>query len=474
MLVKHYLLLFLTAVLVRGTVFELFIAPEQRYHQADSNDYHLCGALLTYTHGLTRMDNGEPIFWRTPGYPAYLYPFYKFLSEPYIDFEKHERTHRWAIWVQLILSSLAPLLLFGLALQITGSLFISWALALIGVFHIGFVLASTYLLTDALAALFFYLFLWALASVWLRRGTLQHNKRWAVLIIGAALALAAYTWMRPNGEFYALFVIALMLLLPAQSWADRLRKPLLFALVFFASLSPWYIRNYRATGQWFFCPMAGTYLNCFAVPKILCRLHGWSIADCCQFSHQSVGQMVTQRRQQAQAIGSTEIISPYLVVKEFAYPIIKAHPWYFLQDWVVQVVKTTFDLFSYQLAAIALNCYRWDPLEEFLTVKLHTTLLGAVPWWIKLFSWLELFFYLFVWIGIIGGFVNFVRKPWATQSVVWFVLMVLFGLFVAQTGGFGYARLRIPVEPLLLIASLMFYGQTLRPVAGTLLTRQAR
>jgi hypothetical protein len=465
---KQFVLLFLAAFALRGITLHFFITPEQRYHQADSGDYHICGALLAYTGSFTRPDNGEPIFWRTPGYAAYLYPFYKWIGQPVAAFELHERTHRWALWVQIFLSSIVPILFFFLALQLTGNLVIAWLLAFIGIIHIGFILASTYLLTDALASIFFYLFLLCFMAAWFTRGQLHVIQRWTVLLAGAASFLACYTWMRPNGEFFALMTMIIMLFLPAISWKDRLKKPMLFGVVFFAALSPWYVRNYQSTGKLFFCPMAGAYMNAFCVPKIVRRLTGWNYTQCANAVNNAVAQE-TIRRAQARPAGDTTVISGYLVSREIAYPVVKQYPLYFLQDWIVEVIKTTFDLFSYQLVAIDQKCYQWDPPEEFLLTKLHATLLGPLPLWMRTIGWIELLLYLFVWSAVFYGAIFFVLQPlWnflryktplPTMTILWLICLAMFGGFVLQTGGFGYARLRIPVEPLLLIMALTFYFQ---------------
>lgn len=463
----QFLLLFLAAFAVRGVVFESFIRPAQRYHQPDSGDYHVCSVLLAYFKTFVRVDTGEPVFWRTPGYAAYLYPFYKLFPSTDAKFETHAQAHRWAIRFQILISSVIPWLLYLLAFELTGSTLIGWLLALMSVVHLGFVLASTYLLTDALASIFFYLFLICLAKTWLHAGQLQHNTRWYWLMVGAAATLGIYTWMRPNGEFYAIVAALVMLCMPSLSWWDRIKKPLLFILVFFASLSPWYIRNYQHTGHFFFCPMAGVYLNSFCVPKILRRLTTNTFTECANMAHGTVAQLTQQKAQQAKEAGDTRVVSGYLIAKEVAYPIIKGYPLYFLQDWIAEVWKTVFDLFSHQLVAIVQNCYQWDPPEEFLSKKLQTVLLGPIPLWIKLLGWLELLLYIIMWIGVVRGFAQFVYRPllawWRhgtplpASTIVWLVCLVLFWGFVIQTGGFGYARLRIPVEPLVIIASLMWY-----------------
>jgi hypothetical protein len=156
---KNLSILFLLSFILRASFFFFFMQHEERYHQPDSNDYHTCAVILGLTKSFTRPDNNDPIFWRTPGYPLFLLPFYQFQGIKGGDFNANAPAQKQAIWTQIIIVSFIPLILFFLALLLTHSYPIAWITAWLSVFHIGFILASTHLLTDALASFFFYLFL---------------------------------------------------------------------------------------------------------------------------------------------------------------------------------------------------------------------------------------------------------------------------------------------------------------------------
>src|SRR5258708_4439596 len=70
-------------------------------------------------------------------------------------FEENRTAQLVSIWVQIILASSIPIILFYLAYLLTSQSAIATALAWISVFHPGLVLASTYLLTEGLALIFF-------------------------------------------------------------------------------------------------------------------------------------------------------------------------------------------------------------------------------------------------------------------------------------------------------------------------------
>ena len=119
-------LLFLLAFFLRGLVFYSYTQHENRFQQPDTLDYHNSTICMYIGTGMSRPQNGQPIFWRTPGYPAFLYPFYAWQKPSYGTFEANIDGIKSALWVQIFLSSFTPILLFFLALLLTGSFGLGW------------------------------------------------------------------------------------------------------------------------------------------------------------------------------------------------------------------------------------------------------------------------------------------------------------------------------------------------------------
>ena len=148
-------------------------------------------------------------------------------------------------------------------------------------------------------------------------------------------------------------------------------------------------------------------------------------------------------------------------------PLIIQYPHYFIYDWFVQNIKTTFDLYSYQLVAIANNAYYYDPVEEFLTGKSCGLFMGTtVTNSSRTIAWVEFFFMLALWFALLGGLWCFMLKPlWHKNSTsfifamqrLWFISVLIIAAPIAMTGVFGYARLRLPIEPLIIILALSFW-----------------
>ncbi len=466
----NLLCLFLIAILIRSLVFAFYIAPHEFYLQPDSRDYHYCACSLAAGHGMAHPDNLYPTFWRTPGYPLYLTIFYRIFGVQSLDFLKNKKQLEASIWVQILLCSLLPVLLFFLALHLTASSLLAWCVAWISVFHLGFVLATNYILSDALASLLlmiFFLFFYRITRfIGEPRMRGIHYNASVMNICGAAFFLGLYTWLRPNGQF-TVFVAAGMLLLTALSWKVKMRTVFLFLLTFFIVIGGWYIRNYRLTGHWFFCPMTGAYVQTFCAPKIVRSLTGRPLIECMNYVLQHVGAALKQEYQRVKTETPHLYLSRELVCGKVAWPIIFAHPFYFVRDWIKEVLKTTFDPYASQLVAFANNTYSYDPPEEFLFEKLYLCLFGQpMPIFSRLLCWIDFLFLVWVWIGLLGGLWLFLIKPLFRREIsnelrfyraLWLKTGIFVGGLVVLTGGFGYARLRMPVEPLVLIMTLTWW-----------------
>jgi len=500
---KQFLLLFLVTFALRAMMFAGFmqhrtllrqgyegqVDQHVRYNQPDSPDYHQAALCLALGNGMSTIGTNQPIFWRTPGYPLYLAAFYKWFGITSADFNANQAAQRAALWVQIFVCSFIPIILFYLAYLLTGIYLIAWLTAWISALHIGLILASTYLLTEGLGMIFFYLFLIFFYRLLLMRPiatftmlktpfalSLSKRKTGAypstgsgrtapiICALSAALTLSIYTWIRPMGEFVGIIATGMLLLLSPGSWSVALQQSLIFAVPFFTSLLPWYWRNYTLTGGWFFCPLSGIYLNCFCAPKILRRTMNISLLNAWKYTQQLAQQ---ELRNAYQSIAGTgKFLSP-LLSRNVALPIITAYPLYFALDWIQEALKTLLDLYSSQFPTFVNNTFWYDPLEDFLLDKTMACLWSApLPLWMRILCWTELVYALLLWVGLLGGAWVFMFTTFFTQKNsafilrmrwLWFVCGIIIGAVVAMTGGFGYARLRLPVEPLMIILSLTFW-----------------
>lgn len=467
----HLSLVFIVALLLRLGTFFLYVQHDERYKQPDSFDYHICAVCLKVGNGMTRFDNNEAIFWRTPGYPFYLSLFYRWYDIKTSNFSDNSQPQKAAILVQIFLCSFIPLLIFFLVHALTASYMIAWIATWISVFHLGFILASCYILSDALAQIFFILFLYYFYKSFLlwfeprKKNILTKNM--LITISLAALSLALYTWIRPNGQ-YVVVLASAMLLLGHCSLRLKLSQIALFCLIFFAGISGWYFRNYAMTGHWFYCPMSGPILQTFCAPKILRRVSNKPLDQCIYYLLNQVGPLLKLEMERLKRVAPHMQISKELVCASIAQPWILNYPGYFLYDWTKEVLKTTFDLYASQLVAMVNKTHQWDPPEEFLSEKIMLCLYKQpMNLLMRIICWLELIFSLLLWIGVWFGCCMFLFFPLFKKGKVdnstiklqalWLKTGILIGGLVIMTGGFGYARLRMPADPLLITLAVTFW-----------------
>ncbi len=465
---KNLLLLFIVAFLVRAAVFQCYVQYNQRYRQPDSMDYHNCAMSMMMGTGMHRPDTFTPIFWRTPGYPLFIAFFYNLFGITSPLFEQNTTAQKAALWTQIAISSIIPLLIFVLIYFLTNILTIAWLTAWIFVFHIGTVLASTYLLTEALSLVFFFPFLIFFYKDWRIYGEkkLGDSSPWIWYTILAALCLGIVAWIRPMGEFVAILTALLTLFLDNRSWKMKLKKIGLFILIFFLMTAPWYARNYRITGKIFFCPMFGPYLNSFCAPKILRDTTSMNLPQSIRYQYKKAKDAA--QKDEITAYRCKKRGCKEMSALKVALPVLKQHPWIFARDWIKEVIKTTLDLHSYQLVCFSKNSFMYDPLEEFLTVKWSECIYKQpMPLAMRLLVFLELIFEILKWVGLLLGAWLFLFIPLfkrfnvseQTKKIcfLWIKVVPIIGAIVFMTGGFGYARLRLPIDPLMVMLSLTFW-----------------
>lgn len=456
--IQRYLIVLLIAFLLRALTFTLYIQHNQRYRQPDTLDYHFCALSLYAKNDMCRLDDGKPIFWRTPGYPFFLTLFYKWFGVTNYTLESAEKPIKAALWTQIIIDSCIPLIILLLAWIITHSAFIALIAAWIVALCPGFILISTYLLSEAVALVFFFLFLLTFYLLIQKK----QGSSWLLMAIAAGFLLGITTWIRPMGQFLAVATALFLLLFDCTALRIRLKKIILFLLIFFITISPWYLRNHTLTGQWFFCPMFGVYLTTFNAPKIVRRIKKMPLNDCIKLLYKYSEEDIRHAREKI--IGTNKIVSQEAAMGTVARAILLAHPFYAFYDWTKEVLKTTFDLYSYQIVALVHNSYKYDPIEEFLTEKWQDSLYHkSLHPLVRALVWLEVLYTIILWLGIFLGFYSFIAKPMghkglpaltANPNRLWLVTLLFALAIVGMTGGFGYARLRLPAEPLFIIIAL--------------------
>jgi hypothetical protein len=214
--------------------------------------------------------------------------------------------------------------------------------------------------------------------------------------------------------------------------------------------------------------MMGAYLNAFIAPRVLRDVQHRPLDDTFRELQQKAG--IEIQKDYIKSLGTGLSVIPESIPLRVALPIIWQYPGYAAYEWMKEVMKSTFDLYSWQLVALVKNCFKSDPLEEILSEKIAQCLYKdslpgtPLPFIVRIIAWIEALYALLLWIGILFGFWYFLIRTVCKKYAVpdrlkslgglWLKTGFMIGSLLFMTGGFGYARLRLPVEPLLIILAL--------------------
>lgn len=363
--------------------------------------------------------NHEPVFSQAPGYSAYLALYYKLFS--------HNVAQSIAILLQLILSCLVPIFMYMLTFALTQSNGISWIAAWLSVLNTGFILQNLYSGPSGLALILFISFLFCYFKI-------GANWNWTIL---SAVLLSLFTYIEPLGVYIG--IAALLFLFFTK---NRYFKIAIFGLVFFASLTPWYIRNYSLTGYWFFLPLIESYLINNAAPYILSEVAHVTKDASQRYLNKAVKLACISKEMQYNKTKNNKKNSICAEKESFmiAFPWIWFYPHYFIKYIITQIGISLFDL--------------------------HTGNIGTynkANSWLKLLILIEFIYIRFLWILVLASCaILFSQKPLlATISGQKFlVLFAVSILFI--TGIFGNYAQRLYAEPLCIILAGIFWHYSIK------------
>ncbi len=161
--IKSFTILCFIAFIIRAATFQFFIKPEYRYHQADSLDYHCSGALyifvkLWHQHSISRRVTLNRLFGALLVTLIFYHSFINIWDFVALILKKILRLKRLLYGYRFFYAPFLPILVFFLAQLLTKSLTIAWIGAIISVFHLGFILSSTFLFNKRTSGIIFYRF----------------------------------------------------------------------------------------------------------------------------------------------------------------------------------------------------------------------------------------------------------------------------------------------------------------------------
>lgn len=422
---------FIFSLIARLIFFYIFLDNNPCQLTYDAGHYHELALSISNGQGITHRD-GAAQFYRLPGYSFFLAACYKILGAG----------PQGALLVQIILSSLIPLLLFFLSLALfPENSFVALSAALVGAVHPGLLIFSGLVMTESLFLIFFLLFL-----IFFIKSLRDYSVR---MIVGASFFLGIASLIRPVGHFVLAASCLLFLVLASQPVRQKVMSMLGLFLSWFVVVLPWLVRNYALTGYVFFHTLSGVhFLN--HVAARLCM-------EAQDISYQQA-QLIIQQDYAAALHAEQDLVGrPLFDIEEsnvaecIAKNYMIKNPVRMVMHAVRNMLKTACGLYSSELLVIdsgghlpaySSNRTLREMVMRFLQPELNNKKIYAVIYFEML-----LFFLLLV--GF-GSYLFYAARGWVPGRPLLIVLWYA-GLFVGLSLACGYARLRLPVEPFLII-----------------------
>lgn len=439
---KYFLLaVFVLALGVRLLFFTMFLRDNPMQLAYDSAHYHNVAVSMVQGKGFTNQQ-GEPYFYRVPGYPLFLAGCYKIFG---INPSK-------ALLVQIVLASLIPILLFLLTLVcFPAHILLAKIVSVVSAFHVGLLIFSGLVMTETLFMIMFLLFL-----ILFFVGGIRKSSRTIQVMFLSGLCLGAASLIRPIGLVLVLFACAALYFLSSQ---QSLQKAIALATGWSLFVGIWVLRNFLLTGVIFLHTLSGPHcINHGAVRVVM------DVEQCSwQEAQRIVQQELAARRNEIEAgygrpLYEIEISND---AEMYAVSVFKKYPIQTAKLCVINMFKTVFSLYSSELLCIdsggQLPPYKAgrgikECVMRFLMPEVHDKRIIMI-------IYAEIIMHLMI---LLGFFYFCVQSLFRRRNLG--IMMLALGftiLFVGLSSLCGFARLRLPIEPFLIMLALMFWIQIL-------------
>jgi hypothetical protein len=486
-------LLVVAAFALRAVVFWGYLAHDNRYWQVDTATYETLAQELAVNNRFATPD-GTPNVYRLPGYPLFLATVYKVVNNPLA-----------ALWVQILLASFIPLLVFFLAgVLFPGRRRTAWAAALITTVHLGYVLYAGFMMTETLFVLLFLAFLIVFCRMALlarRRhpkrsdpGMCSNSLRAACFydllplnlaakgqafvqfyddmiepdfacacstrhpqdssgleVFFAGMLLGFASLVRPVGHY--LIVVAVVILLFAG--CDRFKQLgecVVLSFGWFVVVGAWLLRNALLFGHVFFHTLPGGHFLYLSAARVVAADKNISYQDARVHLRS-----VIQEREAASIKNLGRKLDQYEVCtlhEKLALETFRHAPLTALKFWMQDMARTTLSLYSAELlyleSARAKISYfaTGRPIKDWFMRYLQPQ---TEKLWLKILIWSEILFHLLLLLGT-AFFCGcaLLRRSHRVLNVFW-IVMPFIALFIVLALSGGYARMRLPMEFLMII-----------------------
>lgn len=426
----YNIFLFFTAIVTYYLFFFIFLNNNPCLFLYDAGHYHEAAQGILH-HGAYLGYKGNPLFYRLPGYPAFLSILYWINNEWILG----------TLLLQIILAATLPLLIRKIIYQLTRSTQLALLTSVLSTIAPGYLIFAGMLLTEILFTWLFFVFLIFVLKI-------IENPSLSLSFI-AGLILGMLTLIRPVGHLLLPFLIIYLIFFIKTSWP---KKIIACSALLFGWLIPagsWLLRNFLLTGHLFFHTLSGPHFINHVAIRLLATKENISYK-----AAQKNMYIKLESKKNAAQKEKNRILQEIEITKLYEQEVLKAItlcPINFLKLASINCLKTTLGLYSSELLVIDANgaLPSYDrigfipSIKRYLLPSVHNKL-------ILLIIYLEILLLLLSIIGAIFAGIRY-RKNILTPESILIIGCIFF--FIGISFACGYARLRMTIEIFYLLAA---------------------
>ncbi len=428
--------IFILALILRLIFFFTFLRyGDNAWLPFDSDQYYRIAQNLCAGKGIC-FSIGQPEMYRLPGYSLFLAPCLMYGSI------------MCALLVQIILSCLIPLLIFFLTLRLNFSLSCARFAAVMSCLHAGFITYAGMVATETLFLIFllcFFIIFLPCINV-LRCSSSPVCSLLRMCAAGGILGILSL--IRPVGH-YVLILSAIMLVL-GMPWREAFKKIGVLILGWIIVVAPWLARSFMLCGALCFHTLPGLhFLQYTAAYIIMERDHcSYAVARPLLMNQRDMAFAQEKRHKKRPLTEYEECCCAQKIARSY----VVNYPWLFLKTACVQMLKTCFGLYAAQL--LMTDADRWPTYtyQTTLWTKIKRFLVPDVRHrFLIFFIYYEILLWLLLLIGLGGALIAAWHDSMTRCALAKSLPFMI--LFIGITLAYGCARLRVPLEPFMVIFS---------------------
>ncbi len=239
----------------------------------------------------------------------------------------------------------------------------------------------------------------------------------------------------------------------------NIKKSLFLTLGFIIVVSPWLVRNYVAQGQVFFHTLPGGHFLNFAAARSAMLEEGCSYDKTKEILRKKVSLLAQEKKNElGRDLNEIEYCNLQF---DLAFKYFKKYPFITIKNFLIDIFRTSFSLYSAEILYLENNRQSidyfsnkrtvWDLLKRYLIPPTKNI-------YLKLLVYFEIVLFLFILLGVFGSFLVylFCYSGFVLESK-FFSMFAFISFFLVIGLAGGYARMRLPIEPLLILVSFGFY-----------------